>query len=294
MSDKQKRLLVVIVGQTASGKSSIAMQTAQQYDGEIISADSWTVYKGFDIGTAKPSRDDRAKVPHHMIDILEPQQDFTAVDFKQQTMVLIDEIHSRDKLPILVGGNGLYIDSVIYNYSFMPPGEPGQRERLNQKSLQELIELADERGISLQGIDTRNSRRIVRAIEADGQRPSKEPMRGNTLMIGIDRDRQELRQRMEDRIEAMFGMGLQFEVKALSDKYGWGIEAMKAIGYREFKSYFDNEISKNELKRQILRSTLRDLAKRQRAWFKKHPQIEWVQSAGEADQLVSDFLKKAE
>jgi len=294
LDTETKQPLIVIVGQTAAGKSSIAMQIAQQYDGEIISADSWTVYKGFNIGTAKPSPDDRKKVPHHMIDILDPEEDFTAVDFKQRTMQLIDKIHARGNLPILVGGNGLYIDSVIYNYSFMPPGDPGQRELLNKKSLAELLGLADERGISLKGIDKRNSRRVIRAIEAGGKRPTRDPMRENTIMIGIHRDRQKIRQRIEERIEAMFGMGLQFEVKALADKFGWDTEAMKAIGYREFKGYFNNEISKNELKRQILRSTLRDLAKRQRAWFKKHPQIKWVHSVDEAEQKIADFLKKTE
>lgn len=286
--------LVVVVGQTAAGKSSVAMSIAQQYDGEIICADSWTLYRRFNIGTAKPSLADREKAPHHMLDILEPDEDFTAVDFKEQSMQLIDEIIDRGKLPIIVGGNGLYIDSVIYNYSFMPPGDPGQRERLNQKPLPELIALAEEKGVSLKGIDRRNSRRVIRAIEADGQKPTKEPLRDNTLMLGIKRSRQELRTRMEERIEAMFGMGLQFEVEKLAGEYGWDIEAMKAIGYREFKQYFEGEISKNELKKKILRSTLRDLAKRQRSWLKKHSEIEWVPSSDEANKKVGNFLKKSE
>jgi len=293
MNDKPAPLLV-IVGQTSSGKSSLSLALAQQFNGEIICADSWTVYKGFDIGTAKPTTQDQQLVLHHLIDIIQPGDDFTAVDFKQRCVELLDDISDRNKLPILTGGNGLYIDSVIYDYSFMPPGEPGQRELLRTKSIDQLLAIANTKQIDLTGIDIRNSRRVIRAIEADGQRPTRQPMRGNTLMIGISRNRQQLRQRMEQRIEGMFADGLTHEVAALVDEYGWNTEAMKAIGYREFKSYFDNDISKNELKRRILRSTLRDLAKRQRTWFKKHPQIVWVSSAEEATSEVDKFLKNSE
>jgi len=283
----------VIVGQTASGKSSLSLQLAQQFDGEIINADAWNVYKDMNIGTAKPSVEERRRIPHHLLDLVAPDADFTAVDFQRQANRAINEVHSNDKLPFMVGGNGLYVDSVLYDYSFLPTGDKGQRERLVKKPIEELVEIAKDKQIDLRGIDTRNSRRIIRAIETDGQQPTRKPLRENTLILGVHRSRTHLRKRIEQRVETMFAQGLPHEVRDLVDRYGWDTEAMKGIGYREFKDYFDNTISKNELKRRIVRSTLK-LAKKQRSWFKRNTKIVWVESTDEAVSVVNKFLKNSE
>lgn len=283
--------MVVIVGETAAGKSSLAMHIAQQYNGEIICADSWTVYKEMNIGTAKASPKDREKVSHHLLDIVSPDSDFTAVDFQQRANEAIRDISSRNKLPVMVGGNGLYVDSVLFDYTFLPPGENEERRYLNSLNLEQLHELAREKQIDMTGIDRHNKRRVVRAIEANGQKPGRSPMRKNTLVVGIKRSKQELRDRIEQRVEKMFAQGLPHEVKALINIYGWDVEAMKGIGYREFKGYFNNDISKNEVKRRIVRSTVR-LAKKQRSWFKRNRQIEWVTSEAEALKEVHDFLQE--
>lgn len=292
MVDAVNRPMIVIVGETASGKSSLSLTLAQQYDGEIICADSWTIYKDMNIGTAKPSPDERKEIPHHLLDLVKPNEPFTAVDFQRFAFKAIEDITKRGKLPIMVGGNGLYVDSVLFNYSFLKKGTDKQRQELNALSIEQLIAKAHEKSIDLTGIDTRNKRRIVRAIESNGQKPDRaRSMRANTLVIGVSRRKQELRERIEQRVEKMFAQGLPHEVRALAEKYKWGEEAMKGIGYREFEPYFEGSISKNEVKRRIVRSTVH-LAKRQRTWFKKNTSINWVSTPEEAQKIVQEFLTK--
>ena len=223
-------------------------------------------------------------------DIIEPNDDFSAVVFKDLAQKAIDSISSRGKLPIMVGGTFLYVDAVLHDYSFMNVGNPKQRAFLNSKSIKELIDIINQRGYDLSGIDTRNKRRLVRLIEAEGDRPKSSVLRTNTLMIGVTRSRTELRKRMEQRVESMFAQGLKHEVESLAKKYGWGTEALKAIGYREWQAYFEGEQSREETKRRIVRNTLSRLAKRQRSWFKKNPQIVWVEDVEQAKSVVENFL----
>lgn len=283
------RPLVVIVGETASGKSALAMEIAQKFNGELISADSWTVYPGFDIGTAKPSPKDQLEVKHHLIDISDPKVGFSAAIYKDKAQAAILDIGSRGKLPIMVGGTGLYIDSVIYDYGFLPKNSQDIRDELNKMTLTQLHGLAESSMIELEGVDLRNKRRVIRAIENDGQRPSKSELRENTLIIGVMRDVEFLKARITKRVDAMLESGLESEVSRLSKRYGWDAEPMKGIGYREWRQYFGGTQSLEQTRERIVRASL-GLAKRQRTWFKKNQNIQWCERSEQAVKLVEHFL----
>ena len=286
--------LVVIVGETASGKSAMAMEIAQRFDGEIISADSWTVYKGFDIGTAKPSALERAMVPHHLLDVADAHGGFSAVIFQQLAQAAIDGIHRRGKLPILVGGTGLYIDSVLYHYSFLAPPPPEVREKLNALSLEEVLRLAKEKGLDVTQVDTRNKRRVIRLIENDGKLPTRKPLRPNTLVIGLHTPHETLTDRITSRVDMMVSAGLEFEVRKLAQEYGWDAEPMKGVGYKEWREYFDGSATLEQTIQRIIKNTL-DLAKRQRTWFKRNKSIHWITTPvkyTDIDDLLTTYLNK--
>ncbi len=281
--------LIAIVGETASGKSDLALKIAEKFSGELIAADSWTVYKDFNIGTAKPSPEERKRVPHHLIDIADPNTGFSAAEYKRMAVSAAGEISSKGKLPVMVGGTGLYIDSVIFDYSFLPPASPEIREELNQLTIDELLQKLDDLEIDTSGIDVRNKRRLIRLVETNGVRPSKGELRPNTLVLGLEIPRDELRMRVENRVDAMFAADLENEVKKLSIKYGWEVEPMKGIGYREFQEYFGGDQSLEQTRERIISATL-NLAKRQRTWFKRNPYIQKISGFSDAEKLISSFL----
>lgn len=283
--------LVVIVGETASGKSALAMELARKFDGEIIAADSWTVYKGFDIGTAKPGKKDQARVPHHLLDVANPAEGFSAAIFKRLAMRAIEDISGRGKLPILVGGSGLYVDSVIYDYEFLPAPSAELRQRLNAMSLSELLERASELGLDTAAIDARNKRRVIRLIENNGRQPSKKSLRRNTLILGLRLSSDKLEILIKERVNKMVATGLEREVKSLSNKYGWGVEPMKGIGYREWRDYFNREQTLEHTVDRIINST-NSLVKKQRTWFRRNKSIHWVENQIQAVDLVTTFLNK--
>lgn len=286
--------LIVIVGETASGKSSLALEVAERLDGEIVCADSWTVYAGFDIGTAKPSAEDRERVPHHLLDVADPAQGFSAVVFQRLANQAIADIHKRGKLPLLVGGTGLYVDSVIYDYSFLPAPEPGIRQRLESLSLESLLAQADKLGLDTSTVDIRNKRRIVRLIENNGQIPTKHDLRQNTIVCGLRIPRDQLQQRIEQRVDDMIATGLEDEVAKLAERYGWSVEPMKGIGYREWQAYFTGQQTLEETRQRIIKATV-DLAKRQRTWFKRNNSIHWLDNSDKVTatvDLATTFLNK--
>ena len=265
--------LVVVVGPTASGKSATAMRIAEEYNGEIICADSRTIYKGMDIGTAKPSEADRAAIPHWGLDLVEPGESFTAADFKYFAQQKIDDIRSRGHIPLLVGGTGLYIDGVIFDYEFVDP-DTKLREKLELLSLEELHEYCVINNIMLPE-NHQNRRYVIREIERkniSGKRLS-EPV-ANTIIVGIATERDELRTRIAARSEQLFAQGMVEEAIMLGEKYGWNSEAMTGNIYRLVRQYLDGEFDKNELK---ARSIISDwqLAKRQITWLKRNPFIMW-------------------
>lgn len=282
--------LVVIVGQTASGKSAIALRLAAEVGGEIVAADSWTVRRQLDIGTAKPTLAQRQQVRHHMIDVVDVCADYTAAVYKKQALSAIADIAGRDKLPLLVGGTGLYIDAVLYDYSFLPPGDASLRQQLNDMTIEELLNLASEQQLDTSQIDVRNKRRIIRLIESGGAQPSHETLRANTLVIGVRVPRDELHQRVRQRVHDMMAGGLEQEVSGLIERYGWDCEGLKGIGYAEWRPYYDGEISREEVAECVVKNTL-SLAKRQRTWFRRNQHIVWCDDYDTCERALYTFLE---
>lgn len=255
--------LVVIVGPTASGKTSLAIEIAKRFNGEIICADSRTVYKGMDIGTAKPSKAEQADVPHHLLDIVEPSQNFSVADFQRLANQAITDTQSRGKLPVMVGGTGLYIDSVIFNYQFSL-NKDAEKDEINPRHLKKT---------------------------ADTQRQAE--ILPNTLELGLNVPKDELEKRIRRRTEEMVAAGLEDEARLLSERFGWQVEAMTAVSYREWQAYFAGQQNLDETKQLIIRHCVQ-YAKRQRTWFKRNPFIQWVSTSGEAIKLVEQFLEKSD
>lgn len=277
--------LLVIVGETASGKTGLAIELAERLNGEIICADSWTVRRGLDIGSAKPTPEERARVPHHLLDVVGPDEDFTAAVFKRLANQTISDIAGRGKLPIMVGGTGLYIDGVIYDFDFLPAGDRQAREELNRLSIAQLLERIRHLKIDLKGIDIRNKRRLIRLIETRGQRAGRQPLRDNTLIIGLKTDRAVLEQRIISRLDQMLADGLEAEVRSLEERYGWEAEGLKGIGYAQWKGYFEGRQSLPETRSKIIKATF-EYAKRQRTWFKRNKSIRWFQTPVNTDEIV--------
>lgn len=266
--------LLVIVGPTASGKSAWALDIAEHLNGEIICADSSTIRRELNIGSAKPSIKDRTQVRHHLLDIIGPDDKFSAADFKQLAGDRIIDIQNRGKLPILVGGAGLYIDGVIFDYEFLPPADPTYRESLNQLSNQELIYRVNQLGLDSDSVDRKNNRRLIRLIETKGAIPKKQELKLNTLIIGLQLGSEALSKRIELRVDEMFESGLEKEVKDLVEKYDWGCEGLKAVGYAQWNEYFNGARTIEQTRQSIIRAT-KDLAKRQNTWFKRNKSIHW-------------------
>lgn len=282
--------LIVIVGETASGKTALAIQLAQRFNGEIIAADSRTVYRGMNIGTAKPTAQEMNGIPHYLLDVVDPDQPFTAADFKRLAEEAIDDIVRRSKLPIIVGGTGLYVDSVLYDFSFGGAPDSRLRAELQKMTVAQLQDILRERDIPLPQ-NNQNPRHLVRAIENNGQVLEHHKLRPHTLILGLHIDRDLLERKVAQRVDAMVEQGLVDEVRRLGSQYGWDTPALQAPGYRAFHAYIDAEVSLEEAKAQFVRNDLQ-LAKRQRTWFKRNKSIQWISNPAEAVDIVTTFLGK--
>ena len=280
--------LVVIVGPTASGKTSLALEVAKEFGGEIICADSRTVYKGMDIGTAKPTGEERSKVPHWGLDLVEPGERFTAADFKRYTNQKIDEIRSRGHIPFLVGGTGLYVDAIIFDYQFGTQANEVLRSQLQELTVEQLHEYCDKNNIPLPE-NKSNKRYVIRAIERNGGaiRRNTVPMR-SSIIVGIATDRVALRKRIEARTEHLFENGVVEEATKLGEIYDWNSEAMTGNIYPLVHLYLENKISYEEMKEKITTLDWR-LAKRQLTWLKRNPYIKWL-SLSEAKGYLAQQL----
>jgi len=287
--------LLVILGPTASGKSDLAIKIAKLFNGEIISADSRQIYKEMNIGTAKPTKDNL----HHLLDLINPDKYFSAAEYKELAYKVIKNIQNRNKLPILCGGTGLYISSIIENWQFpkVPP-QKKLRKELEKKSAQQLFGIyqkLDPEGAKF--IDKKNKRRLIRAIEVCKvnnkpfwqQRKNDKPL-FNTLIIGIKLPKEELKKKIAKRIKKMMKMGLKTEIRTLVKKYGW-ISSLETIGYQEWKECLGGKINIKEVQDLIELHTIQ-YGKRQMTWFKKMKNINWINNEKEAIQLVSDFIAK--
>ena len=275
-SNYNKTPLIVIVGPTASGKTSLAINLAEIYGGEIICADSRTVYKDMDIGTAKPSYEDCQRVPHWGIDLIYPYEYFSAAEFKQYALKKIEDIRSRNKIPFLVGGTGLYIDAIVFDYKFGNKSDVKKRTLLEKLTTEELWEYCSKNNIELPD-NYNNKRYVIRCIEQGGINNSRKvEINNNIIVVGISTDRDNLRKRIKDRIEQFFDNNVVEEARILGKIYGWDNRAMSGNIYPILHKYIDNEINIEEAKVEIF---YRDwhLAKRQMTWFRRNKNIEWLE-----------------
>lgn len=282
--------LIVIVGPTASGKTGLAIDLAEQFGGEIISADSRAIYKGMDIGTAKPSAEEQARAPHWGLDVVEPGESFTAADFKSYAQQKIIEIRSRGHVPFLVGGTGLYIDAVVFDYQFGHVADPTTREKLEAMTIEELHIYCNKHNIILPE-NEHNKRYVVRAIERAGTADSRrtEPI-STSVIVGIATDREVLRERINGRAEQLFKDGVVAEATMLGKKYGWESEAMTGNIYPLIRQYINHELSLDDVKQRFVTLDWR-LAKRQLTWLKRNPYITWL-LLDEAYQYLAQTLAK--
>jgi tRNA dimethylallyltransferase len=298
--------LLAIVGPTGAGKSRLTFRLAQAFDGEIVSADSRQVYRYMDIGTAKSSPEERARVPHHLIDIVNPDEDFSLAQYQQLAYRAIEDIHQRHKLALLVGGSGLYVWSVLEGWRIPPVApDPGFRHSLEEKVARvgkdELYqELAQLDPVAAQKIDPRNVRRTIRALEV--HRVAKVPISRfqgkatpafNTLIIGLTTDRAELYRRIDLRVDEMIKRGLTDEVKWLVNRgYDFNLPAMSGIGYKQIGMFLRGELSLAAAIQQIKFETHR-LARHQYSWFRlKDDRIRWFDMQSNMDSQIMTPLSE--
>lgn len=289
-----KEKVLVILGPTATGKSHCAIEIAKKYNGEIISGDSMLVYKGMDIGTAKPTAEELALVPHHLVDILPPDASFSVVDFKQQAERLITEITARGHLPIIAGGTGLYIKALLEGYAFNEAAEDSElRQALEREAKEQGVQALHDRLRKLapqeaERIHPNNVRRVIRAVESALQGESVNQygaaqMPYNALVIGLNMERQALYARINKRVNLMLAAGLEAEVHGLLEQ---GVhpdcQSMQSIGYRQMVWYIDAGMPYNDAVEKLKQAT-RNFAKRQLTWYKKMPYIHWLQLDAEPD-----------
>lgn len=267
--------LVVIVGPTASGKTALAVELAEQFGGEIICADSRTVYKYMDIGTAKPTAEERKRVPHHGVDLVEPGERFSAADFKAYAQQAIGEIRNRGNVPFLVGGTGLYVDAVVYDYEFGSLADSEFRRQLESMTLEELHDYSLKNNIKLPE-NKHNKRYVIRAIE---QRSINNKRRSspvdNTIIVGIATSMNTLMKRITQRSEHLFDNGMVEEAITLGKRFGWNSEAMTGNIYPLVRQYLSGEITDAELRQRFIVAD-RQLAKRQLTWLRRRPYTLWM------------------
>ncbi len=305
MSTKHK--VIVVLGPTASGKSELAVKIAKKFNGEIISADSRQVYKGPNIGSGKITKKETRGVPHHLLDVASPKRIFTVTQYQKLAKKALNDIIKRGKVPIICGGTGLYIDSLIYGQKFpgVPP-QPKLRKQLEKKTAEELFEqlrkLDPKRA---ENIDKNNRRRLIRALEiilTTGKfvppltkvmgRPSNNFSKFDFLKIGVSVPKEKLKTRINQRVDKMIKIGLIHETKQLFKKYSASanLPVFDAIGYREIINYLKGKATLPDAISLIKKNTWQ-YSKRQMTWFKRDKNIRWIENYKEAISLARKFLK---
>lgn len=291
----EKTKIICVVGATASGKTDLAVKLAKAVDGEIISADSMQVYKNMPIATAVATKEEQDGVPHHLVEFLDTDQTFSVADFVERAKVLIDEITARGRVPIVAGGTGLFVDSLVKNISFSEVGSNAKiRKELAKKSNEELYEkLLELDSKSAQDIHPNNRKRVIRALELCMSGTSKTEQNENSMLIdspydalyiGIGyKDRQKLYDRINKRVDLMLDAGLENEARQMLGKQG--LTARQAIGHKELQPYIDGNITLDEAVEKLKRETRR-YAKRQLTWFRRNENINWLY----ADEMSRDEL----
>ena len=296
--------IIAIIGPTASGKTTLGITLARALGGEIISADSRQIYRGMDIGTAKPTAAERREIPHHLIDIEDPDEDYTVAEYQCDAVATIEDVIARGKIPLLVGGTGLYIKAVLENLDIpKTQTNPTLRAEIEAEIARDGLDAVFKKLVARDPeaayvVDPKNPRRVVRALEVaittgepfTAQRIKREPL-FNAFVLGLNPPPETLRERIDRRVDAMMRDGLMDEVTALIKKYGLTPVAFDAIGYREIIEYLNGALSFEDAIAAIKINTWH-YAKRQMTWFRKTNHVRWVNNESEALLLAENFLIK--
>lgn len=298
-----KPKVIVIVGPTASGKTDVSIELAKKINGEIISADSMQIYKYMNIGTAKPTKEEMQGIKHYMLDVVEPDETFNVSKYKKMAEDAIEEILSKGKTPIIVGGTGLYINTLVNGIEFLEvEGDTKYREMLVKKGLEEGAEVLHNElkkidPESAEIIDANNIRRVARALEiykTTGKTKtqldleSRKEVKFDYLMFGLDWEREVLYSRINQRVDIMVKSGLIEEVKWLMQNYKISSTAMQGIDYKEVIEYLNGDITFEEMVEKLKIET-RHYAKRQLTWFRRDNRIKWVTKENAVDEIISCF-----
>lgn len=299
--NSHKDPLIVVLGPTASGKTAFSLRLALEVGGEIISADSRQIYREMDIGTDKISASIREKIRHHMIDVRDPDQAYSLADFQRDTKIAIADIHRRKKIPILVGGTGLYISSIVQNYQ-LPEAPPDlniraelekELEKEGQEHLYKMLHELDP--LAASKIHPNNHRYLIRALEINlstQKNVEEQKRRGEcpyeVFQIGIDWESEVLFDRINGRVEEQRTSGLIEETQKLYERYDKKLPSMTGLGYKQIIQYLDEELTLDEAL-ELLKKETREYARRQRTWFKRDDSIFWV----EGDTLAHELSPKS-
>ncbi len=283
--------LIAIVGPTGSGKSALALSLAEQFNGAIICADSRTIYRGMNIGTAKPSSDEQQRVMHYGLDLVEPGQSYSAAEFQAYTETKITEINIATKLPFLVGGSGLYIDSVLFGYKFRSPHDSDDYRRYADIEIIEMFQARYPEYVPK--VDLNNRRRLEQILSrGPADTNDRKQLKYRVLILGLNPSRELLRKHIEHRTRAMLAAGLIEEVKQLRRHYGADCAQLQTIGYSQIGEYLDGAISAEVAKAKINTDSIA-LARRQMSWFKRNPRIHWLSETENPAELINDYLTHA-
>ena len=302
----QKQKVVVIGGPTASGKTDLSIRLAKKINGEIVSADSMQIYKEMNIGTAKPDEDERQGIKHYMMDIINPDERYSVADYKRQAKIAIQEIINKGKTPIVVGGTGLYIDSLIYEIEYVDIQTDLEyrkqlEERVEKEGLQKLYEEArkiDE--CAMEKISPNDKKRILRVLEIYKQtgktktqldKQSRKDVQYDYKVFAINMNREILYNRINKRVDIMIQKGLIDEVKQIYNKYKMFPTAMQALGYKEVVYYLEDKITKEEMIEKIKQESRR-YAKRQLTWFRKNKQTIWLDGQENIETNINRILEE--
>jgi tRNA dimethylallyltransferase len=299
-------LLVVVLGPTASGKTALSLALAQKFNGEIVNCDSVATYREFDIGTAKPSAAERALVPHHLFDCVAPTLSMTAGEYSRQARQVLTEISARNRLPIVVGGTGLYLRALLDGLFPGPQRSEELRERLRERAagrgptyLHRILLQLDR--AAAEKIHANDTPKVIRAIEvclASRQKMTelwqqgRDPLQGfRILKLGLDPDRAALYNRINGRARQMFESGLVEETQRLLKKYGASAGPLASLGYRQAVQLLQGELSREQAL-QAAQQAHRNYAKRQMTWFRREPEVAWLKGFGDDSQTQQEALRR--
>jgi tRNA dimethylallyltransferase len=309
MKEDKKSKVLVLVGPTASGKTALSVALAKALNGEIISADSMQIYKYMKIGTAKVKQSEMEGIPHHLVDFVLPDDEYSVAKFKDDALKCIEEIIKRGKIPIIVGGTGLYINGLTLPWSFREKDEDeeirwrlaAEAEMLGVEALHQRLKEIDPETAKI--VHPNNVKRVIRALEIFettgkpksyfDKKASTDEMPYDYELIGLYWPREILYQRINQRVDQMIDDGLIEETEDLLDRgYEWSLTALQAIGYKELKPYLNGEVSKEEACDRLRRDT-RHFAKRQLTWFRKDKRIHWIDMDLDLNQetIVNECIK---